>query len=72
MLQVKNLVLYFFLLVLGISFDFTPDIINKYDRFSEILLEECFEFVLSKGSNLITLNLSFMLLLAEVNLISEK
>lgn len=72
MLQIKSPVLYFFLLVLGVSFDFTPNIVNKRSRFSETLLEECLEFVLSKKSNPIILNLSFMLLLAEVDPISKK
>ena len=72
MLQVKSLVLYFFLLILGVSFDFTPDIVNKRGRFSETLLEEGLEFVPSEKSNSVLLNLSLMLLPAEVNSILKE
>lgn len=72
MLQVRSLVLYFFLLVLQVSFDFTLDIINKRGGLSKTLLKESFKFVLSKDSNLIPLNLSLVLLPMEVDSISEK
>ena len=68
----RSPILYFFLLVLGVSFDFTPDIINKRDKFSKTLSEECLEFVPSEGSDSVLLNLSFVLLPAEVDFISEK
>lgn len=71
-LQVKNAVLYFFLLLLQVFFNFSPDIINKCSRFFEILLEKNLKFVSSKESNLVLLNLSLLLLLAEVNAILEK
>ena len=64
--------LYFFLLMLKVSFDFTPDVINKRGRFSETLSEECLKFVLSKESDQVLLNLSFVLLPAEVDLISKE
>ena len=68
----KSLVLYFFLLVLRISFDFTPDVINKRGGYSKTLSKEWLEFVPSKGNDLVPLNLSLVLLPAEVDPISEK
>ena len=68
----KNPVLYFFLLVLQVSFNFTPDVVNKRSGFFETLLKEGLKIVLSKESNPVTLNLSFLLLLAEVDLILKE
>ena len=68
----RSSVLYFFLLVLQISFDFSRDIVYKRGGFSETLSEEGLEFVSSKGSNPIPLNLSFVLLPAEIDSISEE
>ena len=65
-------VLYFFLLVLRVSFDFISDVINERGEFSEILSKKCFEFVLSKGSNPVPLNLSLVLLPAEIDPILEE
>lgn len=64
--------MYFFLLVLQVAFDFTSDVINKYGAFFKTLLEKDFEFVLSKKSNPVLLNLSFMLLPAKLDSISKK
>lgn len=64
--------LYFFLLVLRVFFNLTPDIIHKRNRFFKILLEKDFKFVLCEKSDPVPLNLSLMLLLAEVDPISEK
>lgn len=72
MLQVKDLVLYFFLQVLQVSFNFALDIINKYDGFSEILSKKSLEFVLSKRSNPVLLNLSLVLLPVEIDSILEE
>ena len=68
----RNLVLYFFLLVLQVSFDFTPDIVNKRSRFFKTLSEKSLKFVPSEGSNPVPLNLSLVLLPAEVDFISEE
>lgn len=62
MLQVKNLILFFLLLVLEISLNHCLDIGYKQDKFSKTLLEKKLKFVLSKDSNIIALNLSIILL----------
>ena len=64
--------MYFFFLVLRVFFDFAPDIVNKCSGFSEILSKKDLEFVPSEEGNPIPLNLSLVLLPAEVNPISEK
>lgn len=68
----KNLVLYFILLVLKIFFNPTQDIIYKRNKFFEIFPEKNFEFVPYKRFGSIMFNLYFMLLSMEVNLILEK
>lgn len=65
-------ILYFLLLVLGISLNFGLDICYKQDRFIKILLEKGFEVVLNKKGGTVALNLSFILLLIEVDPILEK
>lgn len=72
MLQVKSLILNFFLLVLGIPLDFGPDAGHKSGRFSKILYRKSLKFVLSKKNDAIAFNLDFVLLPAEVDLIPEK
>ena len=72
MLQVKGPILYFLLLMLGISLDFGLDTSYKRGRFSKTLLEKSFEFVPSRRDDIVTFNLSFMLPLAEVNPVSGK
>lgn len=62
----------FFLLVLKIPLDLSPDASHKGNRFSKILLEKNLEFVSNRGAGIITLNLSFILLLIEVELILDK
>ena len=39
----RSTILYFFLLILEVIFNPTPDNVHKSLRISEILLEECFE-----------------------------
>ena len=68
----RSPVLYFFLLVLQVSFDFIPDVIYKRGGFSEILSEEGLEFVLIKRSNPVLVNLSFVLLPTEIDPISKE
>ena len=72
MLQVKGLILYFFLLELKIALNLSPDISYKRGGFFKILLEEGLEFLLSREDGIIAFNLRYMLLLVEVNPISEK
>ena len=68
----RSPVLYFFLLVLRVSFDFISDVVNERSGFSENLLEECLEFVPSEGSDRVPLNLSLVLLPAKVDPILKK
>ena len=68
----KSLVLYFFLLVLRVFFDFTSNVIYERGRFSKTLLEEGLEFVPSEESDPVPLNLSFVLLPAKIDPISEE
>ena len=65
-------ILYFFLLVLEILLDFGPDASYKQGGFFKILLKKSFEFVLSRGDNIVIFKLSFISLLAEVNPVLEK
>ena len=58
--------------MLGIPLDLSPDASHERDGFSEILPEKGLKFVLSKGDGIVAFNLSFMLLPAEVNPISEE
>lgn len=68
----RNPVLYFFLLVLEVLFNPTPDIIYERSRFSKTFLEKILQFVLCGQSGPITLNLGFMLLLAGIDPILEE
>lgn len=67
-----NPVLYFFLLVLRVSFNFTPNIIHKCNRFSKVYLEKGLKFVLSEGCGLTTLDPDVMLLSTKVDPISKE
>ena len=66
------MILYFFLLILRILLNPSSDVSYKQGGFSEILLKDDFEFVTSRKNNIVTFNLSFILLLVEADLISEK
>ena len=72
MLQVRGPILYFLLLVLGIPFDLGPNASYKQGRFSKTLLEKGLEFVPRRGDGIVTFNLSFVLLPAEVNPVLEE
>lgn len=52
--------------------DLSSDAGYKSGRFSKTLLEKSLEFVPSKRDSTFTFNLGLVLLLAEVNLISEE
>lgn len=68
----KSLICYFFLLILEISLHFNLDASHKWGRFFKTLLEKDFKFILNRNNSIIAFNLSFVLLLAEVNLVLEK
>lgn len=58
--------------MLKISLDFNPDATYKGSRFSKILPKKGFEFIPSRKNSTITLNWSFVLLLAKIDLILEE
>lgn len=68
----KSLILNFLLLVLRILLDFCPNANYKDGRFSKALLEKNLKFVPSRRVGNVALNLSLVLLLAEVDSILEK
>lgn len=72
MLQVKSLIFYFFLLVIEILFNFYLDIGYKQDKFSKILPKKYLKFVLSRENSIVALNLNIVLLLAEIDLVTEE
>lgn len=59
-------------MILKILLNFSPDVYYKYDRFSKTLPKKSFKFVLIKKNDIFAFNLSFILLLVEINLISKK
>lgn len=68
----RSLILNFFLLILRITLDLSPDAGHKSGRFSKTLPKKSLEFVPNRGDGIVTFNLSFVLLLAEVDLILEE
>lgn len=64
--------MYFFLLRLGILLNFNLDINHKQGEFFKNLLEKGIEFVLNKRNSINVFNLSFVLLLIEVDFILEE
>lgn len=72
MLQVKNSILYFLVLVLGILLDLDPDASQKQGRFFKTLSENVLKFVSFRTNSTIVFNFRFVLLPAEVDLVLEK
>lgn len=69
----RGSVLYFFLLILEVFFNFTPDAIHKCGRFSKFLLEKGLEFIPCEGVGSILLCPSLMLLPPEIDpLLAER
>ena len=68
----RNPVLYFFLLVLGVPFDLTPEVTHERGRFSETLSEKGLELVPGKGGGPVSFFPRFVLLPAEVDSITEE
>lgn len=58
--------------MLGILLNLDTDIGYKQGRFCDTLPNKDLEFVLSNEGGIVALNLGFLLLLVEVNPISEK
>lgn len=71
-MQIESPTLNFLLLVLRIPLDLSSDISYKQYGFSKVLSKKSFKFVLSSRDNIVAFYLNFVLLLAEVNLISKK
>lgn len=63
MFWLKNLILYFFMLVSRVLLTLDLDASHKQDRFSKTLSKKSFVFGLSRRDNIIAFNLSFVLLL---------
>lgn len=59
------------MLILGVLLNFNPNTSYKYSRFSKILLKKDFKFFSNNENNIITFNLSFILLLIKINLIKK-
>lgn len=59
-------------MLLEISLNLGLDASHKQGGFFETLPEKIFEFVLNKGANIVTLNIDFVLLFAEVHLIPKE
>lgn len=68
----ENSVLNFFLLILKILLNLSPDAYYKCSRFLKILLEKNFKFVLNRKNTTIPFYLNLALLFIEVNLVSKK
>ena len=72
MLQIRGPILYFLLLVLRIPLDLGPDASYEQSRFFETWPEKDFKFVPSRKDSIVTFNLSFVLLQAEINPVLEE
>lgn len=72
MLQIENLILYFFLLMLGILFTLYSNAGHKQNRFSKALLEKNFEFILSKRGSTVIFYLGLVLLSTKIDYSIEK
>ena len=68
----EGLILYFFLLILTISLDFSLHTGYKWKRFFKILPENVFIFALSRRDKNVGLKLSFWLFLVKVNFTLKK
>lgn len=68
----KSPVLCFFLLVLQVLFNSTPDIVYKRNKFSKFLLKKDFKFVLDEKNGPITLDQGLIILLVEVDLFPKE
>lgn len=72
MLKVRSSILKLFLLVLAILLNISLDAGHNGAWVFKVLLEKNFEFILSRKNAIIVLNLSLLLLLIEIDYISEK
>ena len=63
--------MYFFLLVLGIPFNLSPDVCHERGGFSKTLPEKGLEFVPRRGDGTVAFNLSLVLLPVELILLQK-
>lgn len=68
----RDLVLYFFLLILRVLFNHTPDVIHKCSRFSKTSFEKSLEFVPCERVGSVSLSPSLMLLPPEIDPLLEE
>lgn len=68
----KSLVLYLFLLILKVFFNFVLDTIYKYSKFFKALLEKSLEFFPGEKGSPVLFFLRFMLLLLKIDFIIKK
>lgn len=68
----ESLILYFFLLVLGILLNLGLNTSHKQGGLFKTLLKEGFKFVSNRRSNIIAFKLSFVLLLVKVDFVLEE
>lgn len=68
----RILILDFFLLILGVLFNLTPDIVYKDSKFLKVFSQKSLKFVPSGGKGHVTFDPDFMLLSAEFDPIPEK
>lgn len=68
----KNPILHFFLLIFRVSFNITPDIIYKYDKFFKTFLKKSFKFIPYTGTKLVMFKPDLMLLPIKANFLLEK
>lgn len=59
-------------MVLEITLNFDSDAGYKEDRFFKILSKKSLKFVLSRGNSIVALDLGFIILLVEIDLIANK
>lgn len=72
MFGVKNPILYLFLLVLGVFFNFIIDVVYKRSRFPKVFTEKTLEIVLDKKIGSVTFDLGLVLLSVEIDHIPKK
>lgn len=71
MLEVKIPVLYFFLLVLGVFFNLSLNVIYKYSRFAKNFSNKGLKFVLYERNSLVFFNSNLIMLLTKFNIFSK-
>lgn len=71
MFQIKNSVLYYFLLVLEVPFNITSDAVYKLGRVSKAFPQKDLKFILHKEFSIVTFEINVMLVSVEVRYFSK-